>query len=835
MKNLRHTFNIRKEGTYLASNLFYQINNDGQRTTSSTYELEKRTFRILAINMLLSSSTMAAATASPVLTLLSLILSSSLFHPCKAFHEPLKACNFNAIYQLGDSLADTGNLILENPASPIGRLPYGETFFKKPTGRSSDGLLMIDYIAISAGIPLLDPYLNKNALFSKGRGVNFAVAGSTALPVAVLAQLNISSPFTNSSLSIQLDWMDSHFNSICFNAKDCAKRLERSLFMVGEIGGNDYDLAIFVGNKTIKEAIDMVPQVVQTIKDAVKKVIGYGALTVVVPGNFQIGCLPYYLTAFKTNDSSAYDEHHCLKGFNEISVYHNDHLRKAIEELREEHSDVTIIYGDYYNAFQWVLSHTSKLGFDAESLQKSCCGIGGDYNFDLAKPCGTSGVPACSNPDKRISWDGVHLTQKANQYMSYWLIQKDLLRQLRCATGLIIATALYFFCREKPVYLIVFMCYRPPDTNRIPICTFIEHTERLDKFDRESIEFQTRVIERSGIENETYLPTGFRLFPNDQTLKSVMEEVEMVLFSVIQDLFHKHTIDPETIDILITNCSLVCPTTSLASMIINKFGLKQRHELQSLWHGMQLWNPICFFGSRPPSSPQKFHGFDTQHGSNGWWCGVAPKPEKRQRAKYKLKHLVRTHVEANDGFYKCVVQEPDDEGFTGISLSRSIKQVDGEALKINMRTLAVLVLPYSEHIKFVFSLLWNKIYSPARERETYIPDFKKAFEHFCIHAGEKSVIEMIKEKLKLKDIDVEASKVTLYRFGNTSSSSSTWYSLSYLEAKGRVKRGDRIWQLDFGCGFKCASAFWKCINKISPGDLNAWLIGSISTQWRCLM
>lgn len=43
--------------------------------------------------------------------------------------------------------------------------------------------------------------------------------------------------------------------------------------MVGEIGGNDYDFAIFVGNKTIKEAIDMVPRVVQAIKDAVKVVL----------------------------------------------------------------------------------------------------------------------------------------------------------------------------------------------------------------------------------------------------------------------------------------------------------------------------------------------------------------------------------------------------------------------------------------------------------------------------------------------------------------------------------------------------------------------------------
>ncbi|KAL9378942.1 hypothetical protein Peur_027424 [Populus x canadensis] len=63
--------------------------------------------------------------------------------------------------------------------------------------------------------------------------------------------------------------------------------------------------------------------------------------------------------------------------------------------------------------------------------------------------------------------------------------------------------------------------------------------------------------------------------------------------------------------------------------------------------------------------------------------------------------------------------------------------------------------------------------------------------------------------------------MTLYRFGNTSSSS-TWYSLSYLEAKGRVRQGDRVWQLAFRSGFKCNSAVWKCISKIKPDNLNVW-------------
>lgn len=64
-------------------------------------------------------------------------------------------CGFDAIYQLGDSISDTGNLIQEDPASLFARLPYGETFLKKPTGRCSNGLLIIDYIGKFRVINLL--------------------------------------------------------------------------------------------------------------------------------------------------------------------------------------------------------------------------------------------------------------------------------------------------------------------------------------------------------------------------------------------------------------------------------------------------------------------------------------------------------------------------------------------------------------------------------------------------------------------------------------------------------------------------------------------------------
>lgn len=50
---------------------------------------------------------------------------------------------------------------------------------------------------------------------------------------------------------------------------DCVEKLQNALFMVGEIGGNDYNYAIFQG-KTMEELRSMVPDVVAAIIDAAR-------------------------------------------------------------------------------------------------------------------------------------------------------------------------------------------------------------------------------------------------------------------------------------------------------------------------------------------------------------------------------------------------------------------------------------------------------------------------------------------------------------------------------------------------------------------------------------
>ncbi|CAL1385395.1 unnamed protein product [Linum trigynum] len=65
----------------------------------------------------------------------------------------LKGCGFSALYNLSDSLSDTGNALVHFDFGGNGKYPYGVTVGKPTDGRFSDGLLLIDRIAESAGLP----------------------------------------------------------------------------------------------------------------------------------------------------------------------------------------------------------------------------------------------------------------------------------------------------------------------------------------------------------------------------------------------------------------------------------------------------------------------------------------------------------------------------------------------------------------------------------------------------------------------------------------------------------------------------------------------------------
>ncbi|CAM8917415.1 unnamed protein product [Rhodiola kirilowii] len=198
---------------------------------------------------------------------------------------------------------------------------------------------------------------------------------------------------------------------------------------------------------------------------------------------------------------------------------------------------------------------------------------------------------------------------------------------------------------------------------------------------------------------------------------------------------------------------------------------------------------------------------------------LSNKSSDKRRAKYRLRHVVRTHRGADDKAFKCVYQEEDENGKVGVSLSKDLMVIAGGTLKTNITTLGPLVLPLSEQLLFFATLVAKKLFNS--KVKPYIPDFKLAFEHFCIHAGGRAVIDELEKNLQLSTEHVEASRMTLHRFGNTSSSS-IWYELAYTEAKGRMRRGNRVWQIAFGSGFKCNSAVWEALRHVKPSANSPW-------------
>uniref|UniRef100_A0ACD6AKK9 Uncharacterized protein n=1 Tax=Avena sativa TaxID=4498 RepID=A0ACD6AKK9_AVESA len=402
-------------------------------------------------------------------------------------------------------------------------------------------------------------------------------------------------------------------------------------------------------------------------------------------------------------------------------------------------------------------------------------------------------------------------------------------------------TTLYLIkSRSRTVYLVDYACFRPNSNCRISKAARIEtiHHSLADD-DSCCLRFLACITERSGLGDETYLPPCHHYIPPCYSLSEARGDAELSIFTTIDDLLVKTSINPDEITILIVNCSLFNPTPSLSDMIM------RRYKLRGDIYNVQLSGMGCSAGLIAASlannllqtAPFNSHALvvSTEIMTGIYYTGRKREMQltnmlfrtgssavllstSRTKARFQLLHLIRKCTSSDDSAYRCVIHEEDDEGNLGVNLSKDLVAVAGKALRANIATIGPLILPISVQISFFMSFISRWVQNGTTK--LHVPDFRNAFEHLCIHAGGRAVIDAVQRSLGLLDEHVEPSRMTLHRFGNTSSSS-LWYELAYSEAKGRMRKGDRVWMITFGSGYKCNSAVWKCIQPAKSAD-RAW-------------
>lgn len=404
---------------------------------------------------------------------------------------------------------------------------------------------------------------------------------------------------------------------------------------------------------------------------------------------------------------------------------------------------------------------------------------------------------------------------------------------------------------DNPVYLLSFATFHAPESWKVSHEQIIEMMRRQNSFTDESIDFMRRLLVRSGTGQSTAWPPGIVQClegkETDRTIEGSRKEAEIVIFDIVEKALKKAKVHPKEIDVLVINCSLFSPTPSLCAMVVSKFGMRsdvltynlsgmgcgaslisvglakdmlQRHPGKALVVSTEIITPNLYYGNE--------RGFLLQN--TLFRCGGAAivlsnKLSDGRKAWYKLLHTVRVQG-TGDADYQCVFETQDEKGFRGVRLSKEIVKVAGKCMEKNMTMIGPYVLPLTEQIKVVYSLMIRFFFKTLRKMLTssgkekwavnlphpkvFVPDFKRGIDHFCIHAGGRAVIDGIEKNMKLEQFHTEPSRMTLLNFGNTSSSS-IWYELEYIQDQqttNPLRKGHRIMQVAFGSGFKCTSGVW---------------------------
>ncbi|KAJ7942461.1 GDSL esterase/lipase [Quillaja saponaria] len=304
----------------------------------------------------------------------------------------------------GDSIFDAGNnnYISTTTLDQANFWPYGETYFKFPTGRFSDGRLISDFIAEYAKLPPIPPFL-KPGYANFYHGVNFASGGAGALVETYQGSvIPLNTQIRNFKKVVT--WY--RHKLVYYEAK---MTLSRAVYMFS-IGANDY-ISPFVTNSGVLKsysAPDYVGMVLGNLTITLKEIYKIGGRKFAFINLPPLGCLP----AIRVIGNGS-----CFEEVSSLVKLHNQALPKLLLKLDKQLKGFKYSLYDFHSSLSQRINHPSKYGF--KEGKTACCGTGpyrGVYS------CGGKRIvkefELCDKPNAYVFWDSYHPTENANKQIA---------------------------------------------------------------------------------------------------------------------------------------------------------------------------------------------------------------------------------------------------------------------------------------------------------------------------------------------------------------------------------------------------------------------------------
>ncbi|MCO5556602.1 hypothetical protein L7F22_010153 [Adiantum nelumboides] len=318
--------------------------------------------------------------------------------------EAISAKPFPAFFIFGDSLVDVGNNNYIVSVAKANNLPFGIDFPKGPTGRFTNGKVVLDVIAELISLPYPPPYLDP-----KVRGKAILQGVSYASAAAGILRSSGFNFIGRVDFDTQIDWFENSVKQLNDQLGEAAAKdlLAKSLFAT-VFGSNDYVNNYLLSYAPINKVYttDKLKFVLlNKTAEQITRIYNLGARLIAVSNIGPIGCIPSQLVRQRSVNGE------CSEYVNGLASDFNEGLKGVLKQLNQDLPGIKVVYADVYTNVLEYVQNPAKYGFKSGSM--ACCGRGRFKGQLLCLPF----LKACDNRKDYVFFDAFHPCEAANELL----------------------------------------------------------------------------------------------------------------------------------------------------------------------------------------------------------------------------------------------------------------------------------------------------------------------------------------------------------------------------------------------------------------------------------